>query len=211
MNLTLPLGVPAEAGCCALIAVKARTAGKSRLADQLAPAARLDVVRAMLAGVIEAARGARSIGHVVVVSPERDQVPDAIPVLADAGCGLNAALKGARHNLARFGFRRLLILPGDLPYLRAEDVDALVGAGRVGGCALAPDRHGSGTNGLYLDDLPGFRFAFGPGSRARHEAEAQRLGRAAALLQRPGLEFDVDQPSDLWECRTLCTSLRHRA
>jgi 2-phospho-L-lactate guanylyltransferase len=43
----------------------------------------------------------------------------------------------------------------------------------------------------------GFRFAYGPGSHARHVAEAQRLGLPWRSLPDPDLGWDVDEPADL--------------
>ena len=43
----------------------------------------------------------------------------------------------------------------------------------------------------------GFRFAYGPGSFARHGAEAERLGLAAPVVRDPRLGWDVDLPADL--------------
>ena len=62
---------------------------------------------------------------------------------------------------------------------------------------IAPDQRGIGTNGLYLPTALDFRCRFGAGSRARHEAEAQRLGIEPAIVRRPGLALDLDTPADL--------------
>ena len=70
---------------CALIAIKERLRCKTRLAEALAPAARIELVRSMLAAVLSAAGGARSVRQIIVVSPERDSVPAHVPVLADTG------------------------------------------------------------------------------------------------------------------------------
>ncbi len=151
----------------------------------------------MLDHVLAVSRAATSIRHIIVVSPERDTVPEDIPVLADAGRGLNEALSAARDALLGFGARELLILPADLPLLLTQDIDALVAAGRMAGFALAPDAAGVGTNGIYLNAARGFRFQFGPGSLQRHLDAASRCGWTAATVSRPGLAFDVDSPMDL--------------
>src|SRR5678815_5246247 len=65
--------------------------------------------------------------------------------------------------------RELVFLPADLPRLKAADVDALVLAGRGARIAIAPDRRGTGTNGLYLPAALDFPCRFGVESRARHE------------------------------------------
>src|ERR1700681_3577960 len=154
--------------CSLLIAVKTRATGKSRLGVHLEPLQRFGLVRRMLGHVLDAARGARTIRQIIVVSPERDTVPVDIPVLADSGMGLNKALGEAHRALLAFGTRELLILPADLPMLAADDIDALVQAGRAAGFAVAPDASGHGTNGLYLSCLECFDFQFGPDSRKRH-------------------------------------------
>ena len=62
-------------GACALIAIKERLRCKTRLAEALAPAARVELVRSMLAAVLAAAGGARTVRQVIVVSPQRDSGP----------------------------------------------------------------------------------------------------------------------------------------
>ena len=184
-------------GCSAVVAVKARPHCKSRLAGRLAPQSRVLLVRLMLNGVLEALRGARSIGRIVVVSPERDTVPPNICVLRDPGDGLNPALDSARQVLVDNGVTELLILPADLPLITADDIDQLVATGRRTGFASATDAAGTGTNALYIAPPAFFRFQFGPGSRFHHFDEAARLGMGAEALRLQGLEFDLDGPADL--------------
>ncbi|HTV79596.1 MAG TPA: 2-phospho-L-lactate guanylyltransferase [Steroidobacteraceae bacterium] len=182
---------------CALIAIKARARCKSRLAEVLAPAARLELVRGMLDAVLCAARAARTLRQIVVVSPERDSVPADIPVLADAGIGLNESLSAAQRVLHQFGCHELVVLPADLPEVTAMDIDALVRAGRSGGFAIATDAAGVGTNALYLNSPRPFRFRFGLDSRRLHLEQARGLGLDPHVVPCAGLEFDVDSPEDL--------------
>ena len=56
-------------GACALIAIKERARCKTRLSDALAPEARVQLVRSMLAAVLAAAAGAQTVRQVIVVSP----------------------------------------------------------------------------------------------------------------------------------------------
>jgi 2-phospho-L-lactate/phosphoenolpyruvate guanylyltransferase len=184
-------------GACALVAIKARAQCKSRLGEVLAPAARLQLVRAMLDAVIAAARGAQTLRQILVVSPERDCVPAEIPVLADTGGGLNDALSAARRALHEFSCQELVVLPADLPHVTAADIDDLVHAGRRGGFAIAPDAAGVGTNGLYLNSPQPFRFRFGPDSRRLHLEQAHGMGLNPQVVQLAGLEFDVDSPDDV--------------
>jgi 2-phospho-L-lactate guanylyltransferase len=155
-------------GACALIAIKQRVRCKTRLAETLAPAARLELVRSMLGAVLSAADAAPAVSQTVVVSPERDTIPGNVPVIVDTGEDLNGALAEAHRMLLDFGYREVLILPADLPTIAAADIDGLAHAGGIGGFAIAPDTAGSGTNALCLASAQPFRFQFGLGSRHLH-------------------------------------------
>lgn len=201
MSLTvlgnLPRRLDQRRGACALIAIKERSRCKTRLSEALAPLARSELVRSMLAAVLSAADAAQTVRQIIVVSPERDSVSADIPVLADTGECLNSALTQAHRVLRDFGTREVVFLPADLPTITAADIDALVRAGRSGGCALAPDTAGTGTNALCLVSTQLFRFRFGPDSRRLHLQEAELKGLRPQLVRLPGLEFDVDTPADL--------------
>jgi 2-phospho-L-lactate guanylyltransferase len=188
---------PRIEGCCALIAVKQRVACKSRLRTALTPAAHLSLVRSMLDHVLSAARGAGSVRQIIVLTPERDTLPADVPVLADTGAGLNLALADAHRALLGLGVGELLVLPADLPHVTAGEIDQLIDAGRRGGCAIAPDLAGVGTNALYVRTREAFDFRFGSDSLKQHLIESRRLGLAAQQLRLPGLAFDVDRPCDL--------------
>jgi 2-phospho-L-lactate guanylyltransferase len=99
--------------------------------------------------------------------------------------------------LREFGCREVVILPADLPDITASEIDSLVRAGRSGGFAIAPDAVGEGTNALCLVSPHPFRFQFGAHSRRLHLEEAVRAGLSPQVVRLPGLEFDVDSPTDL--------------
>ena len=201
MSLTpiseLPQRLSRRFGCCALIAVKQRVAGKTRLSGSLSVQARVALVRSMLTHVLDAATAAHTIRQVIVVSPERDTIAEEIPVLADSGQGLNAALHQAHRALLDFGVREVLVLPADLPFVTAAEIDTLVRASRTTGFAIAPDAADSGTNALCLATPQPFQFQFGPDSKQRHIVAAERSGLMPQIVRLPGLEFDVDSPADL--------------
>jgi 2-phospho-L-lactate guanylyltransferase len=184
-------------GACALIAIKERVRCKMRLAHALPASARIKLVRSMLAAVLSAAAAARTVRRVIVVSPERDCIPAEIPVLADAGNGLNSALTQAYLLVREFGWREVVVLPADLPNIAAAEIDHLVRAGQSSGFAIAPDATGAGTNALCLVSAHPFGFRFGPDSRRLHLEEAERAGLRSRVVRLPGLAFDVDLPADL--------------
>jgi len=184
-------------GLCALIPIKARAHCKTRLTAVLSSAARLQLVRSMLDAVVRAAAMAKSVQQIIVVSPERDRIPLHIPVLADTGEDLNGALVQAHAMLRGLGATDVVILPADLPNVRAAEIDSLVHAARTGGFAIASDTAGIGTNALCLTAAVPFRFQFGPLSRRAHLEEARRHGLGTQVIRHSGLAFDVDSPADL--------------
>src|ERR1700730_4978999 len=102
MSLTVLGDLTRRRGACALIAIKERARCKTRLADVLTPPQRIDLVRSMLSAVLAAAENAETVHQVIVISPERDTVPAAIPVLADTGESLNIALDHAHTMVGEF-------------------------------------------------------------------------------------------------------------
>lgn len=183
-------------GCFALIPIKARAQCKSRL-SALPSSARAGLADLMLRSVLHAVRSSRSIAHVSIVSPERWQVPPDVLLLPDEGSDLNTALHHARQRLIRLGAKELVVVPADLPFARAGDIEELVRAGRCAGLALVSNSAGVGTNALYLSRLQPFEFRFGLDSRAAHLRQARQLGFEPTLVRSKRLELDLDVPANL--------------
>jgi 2-phospho-L-lactate guanylyltransferase len=188
----------------AVIPVKRLADGKSRLSAALAPDARIRLVQTMAAHVVAAAQAAPNIDHVCIVGPERLGLPGDIERIDDPGEGLNAALSHAVAALAERGATRIVAVAGDLPQVTGHDI-ALLAAAPDGEIAIAPDRHGTGTNALSLP-LPqasDYAFTFGRDSFSHHHGEAERLGLAIETIHSLGLERDIDEPPDLADAIAL--------
>ncbi len=176
-------------------------AAKTRLAPSLSPEDREELARRLLERVLSVAREAYD--DVVVISPSRELAsvvdPTGVRLIVQRGMGLNEGLEQARVDALADDIDTLAILHGDLPNLRRPDVEALVSALPHGqpGVAIAPDRAGSGTNGLALRPPGVIGFRFGSGSFAAHLGEAERAGVAVVAVNRSGLAFDLDTPEDL--------------
>jgi 2-phospho-L-lactate guanylyltransferase len=177
-------------------------AAKSRLAPVLSPDERGELAAHLLRRVLRIAR--QAVPEVVVISPSAD-LGDLVEasgarILVQRGMGLNAGLDQAREAAIAEGVQTLVVLHGDLPELDVPDVQALVAAvPRHGGVAIAPDRGGSGTNGLALRPPSAIPFRFGVDSFAAHQAAAEAAEIEVAVVLRPGLAFDLDTPDDLSE------------
>ncbi|MBD5802692.1 2-phospho-L-lactate guanylyltransferase [Azoarcus sp. Aa7] len=183
--------------CWALVPLKARRLGKSRLAGVLDEAARASLVQSMLERVLAALADAREIERIAVVCCEPERVPPGVLSLPDSGQGLNDALAAGASRLWARGADELLVIHADLPLVRAADIDRFVRCGRSQGMALAADRHGTGTNALFVASVMDFSFRFGAHSLSRHLAAAHARGIAPALPELDSLAFDIDTPADL--------------
>lgn len=172
-----------------LVPLKPEGARKTRLRDVLSDAERTRLGESWFAHVVDILGRVEGV-KLVVLSAERPSGWEG-GWRRDEGRGLNPELQAARAVLRG---APIAILHADLPHLRLEDVEALLEAAERRGCAIAPDRHGTGTNGLAIADGRPFRFAFGPMSFERHSAEA---GAGHEVVERPGLALDVDTPDDL--------------
>jgi 2-phospho-L-lactate guanylyltransferase len=181
----------------AVLPIKRFSAAKQRLQRD----DRADVMRGMADGVLRALDDS-VIERVLVVTSD----PGAAALAAAHGCevvpepGLlghsGAATLGVERALA-LGATRVLLLPGDCPLLRGEDIDALLAAHREPGVVVLCDRHGTGTNGLLLEPPAAIAPAFGPGSRTRHERLAADAGVPCVVDERAAFAFDVDTLDDL--------------
>lgn len=183
--------------------IPVRAAGKERLAPVLTPEQREALVRAMLTDVIAALQESGLLRAVAVVSPDTAILslaaglgarPIAEPV---SGLGLNAALALGLADRAAAGAAAVLIVPGDLPQMRADDVAVLLAALPAAPCVRAVPAADGGTSALVLRPPNVIAPAFGPDSFARHAAAARAAGAAFQPLTLAALAQDLDRPEDL--------------
>jgi 2-phospho-L-lactate guanylyltransferase len=177
-------------------------AAKTRLATSLAPEERMLLASQLLQRVLGVVR--EVCDEVVVITPSRALAeivePTGARLVVQRGMGLNEGLEQARFDALVDDVDTLVVLHGDLPNLRPSDVQTLLDAlpdGDDPAVAIAPDRAGTGTNGLVLRPPGVIRFRFGTGSFAAHLAEVERAGVPLVAVNKAGLAFDLDTPADL--------------
>jgi 2-phospho-L-lactate/phosphoenolpyruvate guanylyltransferase len=181
-----------------LVPVKAFDQAKRRLHLAMSVTERAALSRAMADRVLAAARPL----PVAVVCDDNEVAEWARSrralVIWEPGRGLNGAVEAGVDHLAALGVTQVTVAHADLP--RASD---LTEVGVLPGITLVPDRYGNGTNVLALPTGAGFQFSYGPGSFARHRAEARRMGLPVHVLDRPDLAWDVDEPADVVPVMTV--------
>jgi 2-phospho-L-lactate guanylyltransferase len=188
-----------------LVPIKAFDEAKGRLGLALTGAERADLARAMAGRVLDAslplpvavvcddndvAEWARARGALVIWEPRR---------------GLNGAVESGVDHLRDAGVEHVTVSHADLPM-----ASGLIDVGNAPGITLVPDRFRNGTNVIALPADAGFRFSYGPGSFARHLAEAERLGLPLRVLDLPDLAWDIDEPGDVVPVTAPGTGTRAR-
>jgi 2-phospho-L-lactate guanylyltransferase len=186
----------------AILPVKRFGTAKQRLAPGMGATHRAELAAAMLADVLDAIAGARSIERTIVITGEpvaaamaeaagAEVLPD-----PDEGGHSGAALSGVARAQAG-GAACVVLLPGDCPLLEARELDRLLTGLPERFVAVVPDRHSTGTNALALGPPDAIRPAFGEGSCARHVAAAREAGIPYAVEELPSLALDLDTPADV--------------
>ena len=172
----------------AVVPLKAPAQRKTRLGIE-DPELRLRITEQLLGQVLAALRACPMVSAIVLLAPVSREGVD---WLKDERRGLNAELAAARGR-----FADMLVVHADLPLVTSDDLRVLLELAERHGGAIAPDRHGLGTNAVAIRAATAFSFCFGSGSRHRHAAQLP----PGACAERPGLALDVDTLDD-WQLAT---------
>lgn len=200
-----------------VVPVKPLAMAKSRLAAHLTLEERSALVLRLLGHVLTTVHQTAVTDRCLVVSADPRvrtwaAQHDAEPLAeqpTSLGIEHNAALEQAREVAQRRGRAALLVISADLPLLRPGDVTDMVALGsETNSIVIAPDRAGTGTNALLLRPIDIVPFRFGPGSFARHVAEARALGTLVRVHESDGTAFDLDRPEDLITLEQWQTAIR---
>ncbi|HEX4157289.1 MAG TPA: 2-phospho-L-lactate guanylyltransferase [Rhizomicrobium sp.] len=179
-----------------ILPVKPFAEAKQRLAPAMTAAARARLAEQMFLHVFATARAFAGAPGIIVISRGTDALAfatgqGAIALAEQPLSDLNGALRQASAFARKSGAAKLLVAASDLPLLGEADLAALAGHD----CAIAPDRHGRGTNALLWPAT--LDFHFGENSFEHHRAIASSAGSEAHIVTRPGLAHDIDVPADL--------------
>ena len=132
-------------------------------------------------------------GQVVAIERGAERASDDAKVLV---CSMRSLHEERLARVVRGrNLGRVVIMHADLPL--ASTLDGIADDGDQPVAVVVPDRHGDGTPVLALPSAAEFEYAYGPGSCARHVAEAERCGLGVRVVHDHALGFDVDDATDL--------------
>ena len=199
-----------------VIAARGGRDAKSRCADTLGPADREALTAVMLEDMLVAVAACAEVSAAWGVTP----TPALAAVAAARGARtlsqdepatLNAAFALALAELReRAPYEPVMLMPGDLPLLKPDDLAAAVLLARTHAVVLAPSLDG-GTGLVGLRAGVALTPRFGPDSFRCHAAAAAWQGLPVAGLVADSLTHDVDRAEDLFRvldaapgARTAC-------
>lgn len=188
----------------AVVPVKALGEAKTRLAPALPAPARVALARAMLEDVLDALASVRTLAGMVVVTV--DPVAEAVAQRHgarvfgdDANAGHTRAVTAAARRLAAERREGMLTLPGDIPGLRHEEVEALLGRhGAAPAFTIVPAHDGRGSNAIVISPPNAVPLAFGNDSFLPHVAAARATGIEPVIARGlDGIALDIDCGADV--------------
>lgn len=190
----------------ALIPVKGFEGAKQRLSSRLSGPERSELMKAMVHDVLVEVTRAAGIHRTYVVtgSPEVMEWVSSLSVEVireREETGETDAVHFALDVMKAAGMDAALVVPGDIPLLRAEDVESVLEA--VPGnpepplAVLVPSHDRMGTNALLLAPADVLRLRFGHDSFRYHLNEAASRGAAVIVVENSRIALDIDEPADL--------------
>jgi 2-phospho-L-lactate guanylyltransferase len=190
-------------------------AGKSRL--DVPGVDRAALARAIGLDTIAAAQTCRAVAQVVVVTADAEiarEISDACLVVTDPGTGLNDAVRAGVAATDAEAPRAAML--GDLPALRAADLEMVLAAAGRHEMAALPDAEGTGTTLLTRTSAGELIPAFGENSFARHCAAgfvdlAREIDTGSGHPAVWSARRDVDTLDQLHEAEELGLGIRSSA
>ena len=190
----------------ALLPVKGFRNAKQRLTPVLSSAAREVLAETMFRDVLRQVRAARGLAGTFVVTGD-DKVA---AIAATAGAevireraenGETSAVDFARLEMQKAGCEAVLILPADLPLVRAADVEYILEQvpGKVTApfALLVPSHDRKGTNALLLAPPDIIELRFGYDSFTFHMSQVTARGLPLRYVENEHVALDNDDPKDL--------------
>ena len=187
----------------AIVPVKDMSKAKERLSSILPQDVRTDLAYAMLEDVLTALTGSKLLDRIFIVTMDRNAIRIAeamgVEVIEETEQnGESDSVDRASLICKEMGAESVLVVPGDAPLIKAEDVDFIMrkemGSPSV---VLVPARDKMGTNAILRNPPDAIPSRFGDDSFRKHIEEAGRRGIPFSSYENDRVGLDIDDPDDL--------------
>lgn len=191
----------------ALIPAKGFSHAKQRLSPLLGASERGMLAEAMLRDVLSRVVSTRSLDATFVVTGDAkvSEITSSLGarlIREQEETGETDAVTFALMEMKQRGIRSALIIPADIPLVRAEDIELLVEQVSEAGLSspfalLVPSHDRMGTNALLLSPPDVIQLRFGYDSFSYHLSQVAARGLPVRVLENERIALDIDQPQDL--------------
>ncbi len=189
-----------------LIPIKNLEESKTSFSEEFSTEQRKNLTLSMLEDLLNVGKKVKAVDTTVVTpdSGVEDFVENQdINVIMEPDVGLNRALDIAIGDSIDSGFDSVLILPGDVPLIKPEDVEEILNlANGKRSVVITPSKE-NGTNALFLHPPDVMELKFGGESFPEHVKEAQSRDIKPKIYRSENLERDIDDPTNLIKVETL--------
>jgi len=191
----------------ALIPAKGFANAKQRLSALLSEPQRALLAEMMLRDVLRETLSARGLESTYVVTGDARVRHIAFSLGAQVIVekqekGETEAVMFALEEMKRRGIQAVLVIPGDIPLLRARDIElVLEQASSHDGASpfalLVPSHDRMGTNALVLSPPDVIPLRFGYDSFSYHLSQVAAQGLPLRVFENERVALDIDEPRDL--------------
>lgn len=201
----------------AAVPLKRLTDSKSRLAAHLSRHERADLMSTLVRRTMSALMESEVASRIALVTPETQMANElGVELIEDDGA-LNSSLLAAVAWAVDSHADGLIILPADLPLLRADDLRQAMATEFAAPTIRINRSQDGGTGLLVLTPADAIEPSFGDGSFERHVNRARKLGVHVHRAPAPAFTYDLDTLDDLrklgyhlgsrWDCRRDLTTV----
>jgi 2-phospho-L-lactate guanylyltransferase len=188
----------------ALIPAKGFANAKQRLSAWLSAEERALLAETMLRDVLAETLAAQGLEAVYVVTGNARvrAIADALGarvIVEQEENGETGAVTFSLAELKRRGFDAALVIPADMPLVRAADLESVVAQAPAQDrfVLLVPSHDRMGTNALLLAPPDAIALRFGYDSFTYHVGQAIDRGLPLKLVENERIALDIDEPRDL--------------
>jgi 2-phospho-L-lactate guanylyltransferase len=188
----------------AVLPVKRYSVGKSRLRDLFSETELAELNQQLFESTFTKIQQSIRVDNILVVSREEHALAwcdthGGVALLEDNPSTLNSAIIQAQKYICRHGNGRIMVLPSDLPLMKTNDIDSLIGlADGKRKLVIVPDHFQSGTNALVMSEPNLIEPCFGTGSFRKHTRQALEKNAELVVYLNENIQWDLDTSLELY-------------
>ncbi|MFI5323880.1 MAG: 2-phospho-L-lactate guanylyltransferase [Thermodesulfobacteriota bacterium] len=187
----------------AIVPVKDLSKAKERLSSILPQDVRTALAYAMLEDVLTALTGSKLLDRMFIVTMDRNAIKIAesmgVEIIEETEQnGESDSVDRASLICKEMGAESVLVVPGDAPLIKSEDIDFIMGK-EMGSpsVVLVPARDRMGTNAILRNPPDVIPSRFGDDSYRKHIEEAGKRDIPVSSYDNERVGLDIDHPDDL--------------